>query len=92
MPEPRVRASHQVQPLRIRRPVLEKLVQRCSCILKLTCRNVRRRHFAPNLVLRVRRISSHNLFEILNRVAVSLLLSRDASQLIARVNLFRIDL
>src|SRR5690348_10857503 len=40
----------------------------------------------------MRRVSRNDVFEALNRVAVSLLVPRDASELIRRINLFRIDL
>ena len=92
MTKSRMRATHQIQPFRIRRPVFEKLIERRACIFKLSCRDVSRRYFAPNLVLRVGGISRDDVFEVLNSVRVSLLLPRNPSELVTRVNLFRIDL
>jgi hypothetical protein len=47
---------------------------------------------APDLILRVGRSAGHDVFEVLNRVGVSFLLARDASELIARVDLAVVDL
>src|SRR5262245_28906138 len=43
-------------------------------------------------MLRMCWISRHDMFEVLNRVSVSLLLSRNASELITRVDLVSVDL
>src|SRR5690349_4829607 len=72
--------------------MLEKLIERHSCVFKLTRRDVRRCHLAPDLVLRMRRIASDDMFEVLNRVGKSFLLSGDASELITRVDLAVVDL
>src|SRR2546423_14517985 len=72
--------------------MFEKLIQRGACVFKLSGGDVGRSHLAPDFVLRMRRVSRDDLFEVLNRVSISFLLSRDASELITRVDLLRIDL
>src|SRR5687767_8310360 len=87
-----VRTSHQIQTFRIRWSMLEKLVERHARVFKLARRDVRRCNFTPDLVLRVCRIAGDDVFEVLNRVGVSFLLARNASELITRVDLAVVDL
>jgi hypothetical protein len=72
--------------------MLEELIERHARVFKLARRDVRRRHFAPDLVLRMGGIARDDVFEVLNRIGVALLLARDASQLITRVDLGVVDL
>jgi hypothetical protein len=72
--------------------VLQKLLQRCSCIIILACCDVCSSDFTPYFVLRVSLVSRHNLFEVLNCIRVSLLRTRYAPKLIAGIDLLRINL
>src|ERR1041385_6826827 len=87
-----VRAAHQVQPFRIRRPLLKKLFKRIPRVFVLTGGNVGGAYFAPNFVLAMRLIAGHHLFKISNCVGITLLGARDSSQLVMRVNFFFINL
>src|SRR5688572_33356319 len=87
-----MRTTHQIQTFRIGRAMLEKPVERHARIFKLVGRDVRRCDFSPDLVLRMCRILRDNVFEVLNRVSVSPLLSSDTSELITRVDFAIVDL
>src|SRR5829696_1353400 len=72
--------------------MFEKLVQSRARIFKLPRSDISGRHFAPDLVQRVGRISRDYLFEAVNSVPISLLLPRNASKLVTGIDLFGIDL
>src|SRR5687767_1153024 len=72
--------------------MFEELVERVARVFKLARSDVSRCDLAPDLVLRMRRIASHDVFEVLNRVSVTLLLPCDAAQLVARVDFAFVDL
>ncbi len=67
-----MRASHQVKPFRIGRPLLEKLFERIARVFILFGGNVSRTYLAPNFVLAVRSIARHHLFEILDSIGKTL--------------------
>ncbi len=69
MAEARVRAAHQVQRFRIRRPVFEKPFERIARVFKLARGDVSGAHFAPDFVLTVRLIAGDNLFEVFDGIA-----------------------
>src|SRR6185369_2066961 len=72
--------------------MLQKLLQRCSCIIILACCDVRGCNFTPNFMLRVSWVSRNHLLEVLNRIGVSLLHTGYASKLIAGIEFLRINL
>src|SRR6185369_3412551 len=71
--------------------MLQELLEGIPCIFKLAGFNVSGTYLAPDLILRMRRLTRYDLFEVFNRVCQSLLLPRYASELEMCVDLILVD-
>ena len=67
--------------------MIQKALESVKRILVLTRGEVGRSNFAPDFMLSVRRIVGNHGLEVLDRIRVPVLLTRDATQLIVRVQL-----
>jgi len=87
-----VRASHQVESLRVVGAAVEKLLQRITRVAVLSGSDISRANLAPDFVLRVELITLDNLLETRNRLRQTSLRARNQTELIMRVQFFRVDI
>src|SRR5262245_44492122 len=84
-------AAHQIETFRIVGAAVQKPLERVTPVRILAGGNIGGANFAPDFVLSVKLIALHDLLEMADGVARAGLGARDASQLIMRILLVRID-
>src|SRR3954469_10503184 len=72
--------------------MLGKVFERVEGVRVLARGEIGRADLAPNLVLRVRRMMLDHRAEMCDGIAEAVLLARNATQLVMRVHLFRVNL
>src|SRR6267378_4456854 len=71
--------------------MIKEPLEHLTRVAVLSGRNVSRANLAPDLLLRVRLITLHNLFEVADGLGQTTLSSGDAAQLVVCIQLFRVD-